>query len=280
MRLKGQLPQQRLNLEIQQDTQMGKLTLKTQLRLEQVSLFASLKTQSHDNQLGYPILQDISFEIFEGERVAIVGPSGAGKTYLLRLLNRLSEPTSGKIYLENQEYSQIPVLQLRSIITLVSQEPKLLGMTVKEALAYPLVLRGLPKQTIQQRVSHWIEQLQIPDEWLTRTEVQLSLGQRQLVAIARALVIQPKILLLDEPTSALDIKQAEHLMEILSQLAQNYQTTVVMVNHQLELAEKFCTRLLCLQQGRLLVNQEASEISWVNLREKLTQAKAQNEFEF
>ncbi len=280
MRLKGQLPQQRLNLEIQQDTQIGKLALKTQLRLEQVSLFASLKTQSQDNQLGYPILQDISFEVFEGERVAIVGLSGAGKTYLLRLLNRLSEPTSGKIYLENQEYSEIPVLQLRSIVTLVSQEPKLLGMTVKEALAYPLVLRGLPKQTIQQRVSHWIEQLQIPDEWLTRTEVQLSLGQRQLVAIARALVIQPKILLLDEPTSALDVNQANHLVEILSQLTQNYQTTVVMINHQLEVAYKFCTRLLCLQQGRLLVNQEASEISWANLREKLTQAKVQNEFEF
>jgi D-methionine transport system ATP-binding protein len=280
VRLKGQLPQQRLNLEIQQDTQIGKLALKTQLRLEQVSLFASLKTQSQDNQLGYPILQDISFEVFEGERVAIVGLSGAGKTYLLRLLNRLSEPTSGKIYLENQEYSEIPVLQLRSIVTLVSQEPKLLGMTVKEALAYPLVLRGLPKQTIQQRVSHWIEQLQIPDEWLTRTEVQLSLGQRQLVAIARALVIQPKILLLDEPTSALDVNQANHLVEILSQLTQNYQTTVVMINHQLEVAYKFCTRLLCLQQGRLLVNQEASEISWANLREKLTQAKVQNEFEF
>ncbi|MGH8001652.1 MAG: ABC transporter ATP-binding protein [Brasilonema sp.] len=259
---------------------MGKLTLKTQLRLEQVSLFASLKSQSQGNQAGYPILQDISFEVFEGERVAIVGPSGAGKTHLLRLLNRLSTPTSGKIYLEDQEYSQIPVLQVRSIITLVPQESKLLGMTVQEALAYPLVLRGFPKQTIQQRVSHWIEQLQIPDEWLMRTEVQLSAGQKQLVAIARALVIQPKILLLDEPTFALDVDQAEHLVEIFSQLAQNYQTTVFMVNHQLELAEKFCTRLLYIQQGRLLVNQDASEISWVNLKENLTQAKAQDEFEF
>ncbi|NJM71201.1 MAG: ATP-binding cassette domain-containing protein [Scytonema sp. RU_4_4] len=259
---------------------MGKPTLKAQLRLEQISLFGSLKTQSKANQAGYPILQDISFEVFEGERVAIVGPSGAGKTHLLRLLNRLSTPTSGKIYLENQEYSQIPVLQLRSIVTLVPQESKLLGMTVQQALAYPLVLRGFPKQTIQQRVSHWIEQLQIPDEWLMRTEVQLSAGQRQVVAIARALVIQPKILLLDEPTSALDVNQAEHLVEILSQLVQNYQTTVFMVNHQVELAEKFCTRLLCLQQGRLLINQQASEINWVNLRENLTQAKAQDEFGF
>ncbi|WP_017315351.1 ABC transporter ATP-binding protein [Mastigocladopsis repens] len=259
---------------------MGKLTPKTQLRLEQVSLFANLKTQGKSNPLGHPILQDISFEVFEGERVAIVGPSGAGKTHLLRLLNRLSTPTSGKIYLENQEYRQIPVLQLRSLVTLVLQESKLLGMTVKEAIAYPLVLRGLPKQTIEQRVSHSIEQLQIPDEWFGRTEVQLSAGQRQLVAIARGLVIQPKILLLDEPTSALDAGSAKNLIEILNQLAQSYQTTVFMVNHQLELAQKFCTRLLYLQQGRLLVNQEASEISWANLRESLTQAKAQDEFGF
>ncbi|NMG07619.1 ATP-binding cassette domain-containing protein [Brasilonema sp. UFV-L1] len=267
-------------METQQDAQTGKFTLKPQLRLEQVSLFASLKTQIKANQAGYPILQDISFEVLEGERVAVVGPSGAGKTHLLRLLNRLSTPTSGKIYLEAQEYAQIPVLQLRSIVTLVPQESKLLGMTVQEALAYPLVLRGVPKQTIEQRVSHWIEQLQIPDEWLTRTEVQLSAGQKQLVAIARALVIQPKILLLDEPTFALDIDKAERLVEIFSQLPQNYQTTVFMVNHQLELAEKFCTRLLYLQQGRLLVNQDASEISWVNLKENLTQAKAQDEFGF
>lgn len=267
-------------METQKDIQMGKLIPKAQLRLEQVSLFASLKTQGKSNPLGHPILQDISFEVFEGERVAIVGPTGAGKTHLLRLLNRLSEPTSGKIYLENQEYSQIPVLQLRSLVTLVPQESKLLGMTVKEAIAYPLVLRGLPKQTIQQRVSDWIEQLQIPDEWSARTEVQLSLGQRQLVALARALVIQPKILLLDEPTSALDAGTAEHLIEILNQLAQNHQTTIFMVNHEVELAQKFCTRLLSFQQGCLLVNQKASDISWINLRETLMQAKAQDEFGF
>lgn len=264
----------------QQDTQNGNLNSKSQLRLEQVSLFASVKTQGKDNQLGYPILQDITFEVFEGERVAIVGPSGAGKTYLLRLLNRLSEPTSGKIYLENQEYRQIPVLQLRSSITLVPQESKLLGMTVKEAVAYPLVLRGLPKQTIQQRVSHWIEQLQIPDEWLGRTDVQLSAGQKQLVAVTRALAIQPKILLLDEPTSALDAASAEHLMQVLSHSALSYQTTVIMVNHQLDLAQRFCTRLLYLQQGRLLANQQASVINWTNLQESLVKAKDQDDFGF
>ncbi|MBD2345051.1 ABC transporter ATP-binding protein [Anabaena subtropica] len=242
-----------------------------QLRLEQVNLFAKLKTQLQ----GYPILQDISFEIDPGDRLAIIGPSGAGKTSLLRLINRLGEPNSGKIFLENQDYEQIPVIQLRQTVTLVLQEPKLLGMTVQQALAYPLVLRGLPKETIQQRVSHWTEQLRIPSDWLGRTELQLSAGQRQLVAIARALVIQPKILLLDEPTSNLDIGIASNLMQILTQLTQTHHTTIVMVNSQLDLAKIFCNRLLYLQQGCLLINQTASEINWIDLQQRLMHAEQQ-----
>ncbi|MGH1394323.1 MAG: ABC transporter ATP-binding protein [Trichormus sp.] len=242
-----------------------------QLRLEQVNLFAKLKTQVQ----GYPILRDISFGVSPGERLAIVGSSGAGKTSLLRLINRLSEPASGKIYLDNQDYRQIPVINLRQMVTLVLQEPRLLGMTVQQALAYPLVLRKLPKQIIQQRINHWVEELQIPNDWLGRTELQLSVGQRQLVAVARALVIQPPILLLDEPTSSLDIGKATHLMQVLIKLNQTHQTTILMVNNQLDLTQIFCTRLLNLQQGSLLSDQTASHIDWVNLRENLLCAEAQ-----
>ncbi|WP_413174754.1 ATP-binding cassette domain-containing protein [Anabaena azotica] len=245
------------------------------LRLEQVNLFTRLKSQAQNNLPGYPILQDISFVVFPGDRISIVGSAGAGKTSLLRLINRLNEPTSGKIYLENQEYHQIPVIQLRQEVTLVQQESRLLGMTVREALAYPLVLRGWSKQKIQERVSYWQEQLQIPDQWLGRTEVQLSAGQRQLVAIARALVIQPKILLLDEPTFALDPGNASRLLIILNQLTQIHKTTILMVNHQLDLAQQFCNRLLHLQQGQILANQQSSEINWEEFKTTLMQAQYQ-----
>ncbi len=237
-----------------------------QLRLDRVSLSGSVGS--------HYLLKDISFEVFRSDRIAVVGPSGAGKTSLLRLLNRLSEPTAGSVYLENQDYRQIPVIQLRQQVTLVLQESKLLGMTVQEALAYPLVLRGLPRSQIQQRLGYWIEQLHIPAEWLNRTELQLSVGQRQLVAIARALVIQPKILLLDEPTSALDAGRAFHLVQVLTQLASSSQTTIFMVNHQLELAQMFCTRVLHLEHGQLIQDApNSSQMDWAKLRETLIQAE-------
>ncbi|MDJ0736853.1 MAG: ATP-binding cassette domain-containing protein [Nostocaceae cyanobacterium] len=249
---------------------------KPQLKLEQVSLFASLRGK----QLGYPILQDISLEVLKGDRIAIVGASGAGKTYLLHLLNRLLEPTSGKIYLENQEYRHIPVLKLRQQVVLVLQESKLLGMKVKQALAYPLILRGFNKQTIEKRLSYWQQQLQIPNDWLERTEVQLSMGQKQLVAIARALVTEPQILLLDEPTSSLDASTSNRLLEVLAALCTTHQTTILMVNHQLDLAQQFCTRLLHLHQGSLLADKQACVINWAELQASLHQAEAEDEFGF
>jgi D-methionine transport system ATP-binding protein len=158
---------------------------------------------------------------------------------------------------------------------LLLQEPKLLGMTVQQALAYPLTLQQLPAQQIQQRIDTYRELLHIPIDWLDRTELQLSVGQRQLVAIARALVIQPKILLLDEPTSALDAGLASHVLTVLSDLAMKDQMTTLMVNHQLDMAEGFCTRVLYLQEGQLLQDTSASTIDWKQLRERLIQAEAQ-----
>ena len=220
------------------------------------------------------LLEDLSFTVQPGDRVAVVGPSGAGKTSLLRLLNRLSEPTRGTIYLNGRDYRQIPVIQLRQRATLVLQETKLLGMTVQQALGYPLVLRNLPSQEIQKRVNDWRERLHIPAEWLGRTELQISVGQRQLVAIARALVGQPEVLLLDEPTSALDAGRSEALLQTLRELARTQNTTILMVNHQLELAQKFCNRVLYLQQGKLLEDVPAAEVNWDRLRQNLVAAEA------
>jgi len=235
------------------------------VRVEQVSLTTSLKTQY--------LIKDISFQVNAGERVAIVGPSGAGKTSLLRLINRLSEPTSGSIYIENQDYRLLPVFQLRRDIMLVQQESKLLGMPVKDALIYGLKLQKLTPQIIKDRLITWIEKMRIPDDWMQRNEVQLSAGQRQWVAITRALITQPKILLLDEPTSALDAGRAIQLISVLKELADTRQTTILMVNHQLDMVQEFCTRVLHIQDTNLIADKPSSQINWLHLRQSLIEAE-------
>lgn len=242
------------------------------LQLKQVSLTAAISSAY--------LLHELSFDVEKGNFLTIVGASGSGKTSLLRLLNRLNEPTTGKIYLENQDYQKIPVTQLRQQVVLVLQEPKLLGMRVDEALAYPLSLQQLPKAEIKQRVGSWVRRLNIPEEWLDRHELQLSLGQRQLVAIARGLIMQPKILLLDEPTSALDFGRANHLLEVLTDLTLTGEMTVIMVNHQLELIEGKSDRVLYLQDGKLLQDLPAKEVNWVSLREELVRVQKQTTAEW
>lgn len=242
------------------------------MRVEQVSL--ATKPAGQSSALLY-LLRDVSLQMFRGDRLSLIGASGAGKTSLLRLLNRLSEPITGKIYLEQQDIRQIPAPQLRQQVTLVLQESKLLGMTVQEAIVYPLKLQGLPKTTIQQRLRECLEQLHIPTEWLERTEVQLSVGQRQLVALARALVIRPKVLLLDEPTSALDAGRGANALKVLAEFASTHHIAILMANHQLDLAQAFASRVLHLQQGKLIQDVEVSQVDWMSVREALTQADQQ-----
>jgi D-methionine transport system ATP-binding protein len=240
----------------------------SQLRLEQVTLMASVGA--------HYLLQEISCELFRGDCVGLIGPAGAGKTSLLRVLNRLVEVNRGQILFEERPFAQIPVIELRQQITLVAQESKLLGMTVGQALAYPLRLRGIEPKTIEHRTQICMDQLQIPSDWLGRFETQLSVGQRQMVAIARALMVQPKVLLLDEPTSALDVGRGEQLMQVLQHLLQTTSITVVMVNHQLELVQQLCNRVLLLQQGQLQLDLPSHQVDWRDIKQKLLDMMAQD----
>lgn len=238
------------------------------LSVEQVSL---------TDRLGFTeILNNISFQIKERDRAAILGASGSGKTSLLRLLNRLVEPTTGTLFFAGSPYNQISVFSLRKQIVLVPQEPKLLGMTVKEALAYPLILQKLSPSEIKTRITHYCEQLQIPESWFDKKESELSLGQRQLVTVARGIIMQPKVLLLDEPTSALDIGISTKLIEFLRAQAM----TILMVNHQLDIAEAFSDRALLFKQGQIIKDQQETQINWQELKQEIIETEQQIEQEW
>ncbi|MEO1210869.1 MAG: ATP-binding cassette domain-containing protein [Cyanobacteria bacterium J06638_20] len=239
--------------------------MSTVLQLERVSL----RAQGN----GDPILQDLSLTINEGDRIAIVGPSGSGKTHLLRLLNRLSEANSGTVRYRGQAIASMPVRQLRQNVVLVLQESRLLGQTVQETLAYPLELQDLSKDAIQQRMMTWLERLHFPMEWMSAREGELSVGQRQWVAIARGLMTEPDVLLLDEPTAALDVGRGESLIHLLQNTTLPKPTTILMVTHQLDLAKLFCSRMLYIKRGQIASDKSGKDTDWQFIHQDLLETE-------
>jgi D-methionine transport system ATP-binding protein len=216
-----------------------------------------------------PLLTDISFSLLAGECITLTGITGAGKSTLLRLLNRLSEPTSGQILLNGVEYRSIPPTTLRRQIMLVSQEPKLLGLKVRETLAYPLQLQSVNAESIKQRIVSVTEQFEIPSDWFDRHESQLSAGEKQIVSIARGVITQPQVLLLDEPIANLDPTTAERILTTIANICRSQQIGIIIVNHQLELAAKFSDRLLYLQDGKLAIDKLTSSIDLSALQQQI-----------
>ena len=176
---------------------------------------------------GTRLFENLSWRLDAGCHATVEGSSGSGKTSFLRLLSGLISPTSGTIAWQGQPYAS----HLRRDIVYVAQTPKLLGMTVAEAIAYPLKLRLIPESQIQTRAKEITDRLEIPQSWLTQTELQLSQGSQQWVNLARALIIAPIVLLLDEPTTALDLPQRRCLMNALQSFQQ---TTLVIASHDLD----------------------------------------------
>jgi D-methionine transport system ATP-binding protein len=161
---------------------------------------------------GTPIFSEVSLEIRSGDRLGVVGQVGSGKTSLLRLLNRLIEPTQGQLYYQGQAYDRLPIAHLRRQILYVAQEPKLLQPTGLAAIVYALELHQVE---IKLRLDAWVSRMELSEALLNKPQVELSQGQRQWIALTRALALETPVLLLDEPTAALDPHQKEHLRQIL-----------------------------------------------------------------
>ncbi|WRS28299.1 ABC transporter ATP-binding protein [Oscillospiraceae bacterium MB08-C2-2] len=198
-------------------------------------------------------LENVSFSVEHGEYVAIMGESGSGKTTLLNLLASLDKPTGGEIYLEGTGFSQIRPKALcafrRDNLGFVFQDFNLLdSFSLQDNILLPLVLQGTEFPEMQQRLSGLAEQLGIT-ALLTKYPYEVSGGQKQRAAAARALITQPKLVLADEPTGALDSKASRQLLGLFSDINRQGQT-ILMVTHSVQ-AASHAKRVLFIKDGSL-----------------------------
>jgi len=197
---------------------------------------------------GIAIVDDVSLDVFGGELLGIVGASGSGKSSLLRLLNRLDEPTSGTVYLDDIDYKTIAPRELRRRLGMVTQRPFLFPGDVASNLRFGPRQRGevLPDDT-----THDLLQQVGLKGFAGRDVANLSGGEQQRVSLARALANRPEMLLLDEPTSALDEDAKLEVEQLIRDLATATGRTFVLVTHDREQARRICDRVGTMDRGRL-----------------------------
>jgi putative ABC transport system ATP-binding protein len=187
-----------------------------------------------------------------------VGPSGAGKTTLLRVLNRLEEPTTGRVLLDGRPIGETDVLELRRRVGLVAQRPVLVTDWVADELRVGRDLSAERSLALLQRVG-------LPQDFAARRTAELSGGEAQRLCLARALAVEPEVLLLDEPTSALDGLTAARIAD----LARDHVAgggTVVLVSHNLAVVRRVAHHVLVLNHGRMIAAGPPTEIDYLETR--------------
>jgi len=195
------------------------------------------------------LVADATFEVRRGEMLAIVGPSGSGKSSLLRLLNRLDEPTSGTVYLDGIDYRGIAPRELRRRVGMVTQRAFLFPGTVAENLQFGPRQRG--DSLSESRVEELLKGVGLAD-YGSRDVANLSGGEAQRVSFARTLANAPEVLLLDEPTSALDDDSKREVETIIQQIGGQQGIAGVLVTHDVAQAARLARRVLVLEAGRIV----------------------------
>ena len=198
------------------------------------------------------ILCGVDLEVPGGQLTAIVGPSGGGKSTLVRLLNRLEDPDAGRILLGGVELERLPVLELRRRVGLMLQKPFMFPGSVLDNLQIPFLYRNAsPPDAGDSQLLTLLDSCGLDGDFLEREARSLSIGQQQRVSLARTLLPGPELLVLDEPTSALDRPTGDRLAETLKRICRERQLTVVMVTHDLRLAGRVADHLAYLEAGRI-----------------------------
>ena len=200
------------------------------------------------------ILDGLNFEIQEGEFFVLVGPSGSGKTTTLKLINRLIEQTDGDIYFEDKRLKDYDLRELRLKTGYVLQQIALFpNLTVAENIALIPEMKNFDKKEIKEKTEDLLKKVGLdPKHYMNRLPKELSGGEKQRVGILRAIIANPKILLMDEPFSALDPISKVQLQDLIKQLHDEYKRTTVFVTHDMDEAMKLADRICVLKEGKVV----------------------------
>lgn len=208
----------------------------------------------YEGKVPFRALTDIHLSVERGEFVGIMGPSGSGKTTLLSLIATIDEPTTGDIFIEGKNPHKLPKNKLalfrRRSLGFVFQDFNLLHtLTVEENIALPLTLDNCPVKEIKEKVNDIAKKLGI-EHIMHKRIYEISGGQAQRTAVARAMIHEPKLVLADEPTGNLDSKSSKDVMELLSSLNKTEEATMLLVTHDPQ-AASYCDRVVFIRDGKL-----------------------------
>ncbi|HEM6403737.1 ATP-binding cassette domain-containing protein [Streptococcus suis] len=201
-----------------------------------------------------PILKNLTFDIQEGEFFVLIGPSGSGKTTTLKLINRLIEQTEGEVFFQGKRLKDFDLRELRLETGYVLQQIALFpNMTVAENIALIPEMKGVGKEETLTRTRELLTKVGLePDSYLDRLPKDLSGGEKQRVSILRAIIANPKVLLMDEPFSALDPISKAQLQDLIKELHEEFKMTTVFVTHDMDEAVKLADRICLMQDGQVV----------------------------
>lgn len=215
-------------------------------------------------------IEDITFEVNDGDFLFIMGPSGAGKTTLIRLILREFKPDKGKIIFDKEDIAELPtkkIPHLRQQMGVVFQDFKVLPeSTLRENVEVALAVVGLPKEEWGARVDHVLKLVEL-DKRADLFPSQLSGGELQRLSLARALVVNPKIILADEPTGNLDWDTADKIMDLFEKINKEGKTIIMATHHKL-IVDKLGKNVIKIEEGRIVKGNETKKKSDQDMPEK------------
>ncbi len=216
----------------------------------------SIKELEYSYSDGTNALRGVSFDVLEGESIALIGPNGAGKSTIVKSLIGVLWPESGTIHVDGQLVEKKSIWDIRSKLSLVFQNPddQIFCTTVEEDLAFGPINLGCTEAEVKQRVECAVEKVGI-SEFLNKPAYHLSGGQKKKVAIATALAMNPKIIVLDEPTANLSPESEEEFIDIINGL----DITKIIISHDIPVLAKTCQRVVLLKDGEILLKSNITE---------------------